>query len=116
LFETRIPVSTVGEYALRVRDPVTKTYEEMRFDVANLSAERRQAVRNVDLQNAIAQASGGKSYDLTNATKLFDDLSIKPRVEVQTRNLSLWTTPWWFGVVVALMLGEWFARKLLKLS
>lgn len=116
LFETRIPVSTVGEYALRVRDPVTKTYEEMRFDVANLSAERRQAVRNVDLQNAIAQASGGKSYDLTNAAKLFDDLAIKPRVEVQTRNLSLWTTPWWFGIVVALMLGEWFARKMLKLS
>lgn len=116
MFEARIPVLAAGEYALRVKDPITSKFEELRFEVTSVSAERRRGVRDEQLQQELAQATRGKSYDLTTVSNLLTDLQVTPRTEVQTRNFALWGTPWWFGVVLALMLGEWLVRKLIKLT
>jgi hypothetical protein len=116
VFEARIPVFAVGNYSLRVKDPITDKMVEQRFEVTPLSAERRRAVRDEKLQTALAQATGGRSYDLTNVNRLPDDLELTPLEQRQTRNVPLWTTPLWFGVVVMLMLGEWASRKLMRLA
>ncbi len=116
VFEARIPVLAVGEYSLRVKDPVTGKFDEQRFEVTPLSAERRRAVRDEKLQNQIAEKSGGKAYDLTTVHNLINDLRAEPRIEKMTRNQPLWSTPLWFTLVVGLMLGEWLFRKLLRLS
>lgn len=116
VFEARIPVFATGEYSLRVKDPVTNKYEERRFEVTGLSAERRQGVRNERLQNDLAQMTSGRSYDLTNVRQLADHIDIKPIKETQTRHQPLWATPLWFGSIVLLMLGEWLTRKMIKLS
>ncbi|WP_425614011.1 hypothetical protein NA78x_003862 [Anatilimnocola sp. NA78] len=116
VFEARIPVLAVGEYSLRVKDPVTGKFDEQRFEVTPLSAERRRAVRDEKLQNEIATQSGGKAYDLTTVHNLVNDLHAEPTIEKMTRNQPLWSTPLWFTLVVGLMLGEWLFRKLLKLS
>jgi hypothetical protein len=116
LFEARIPVVAAGEYSLRVKDPVTSKFEELRFEVTGVSAERRRAVRDEQLQNELARSTRGKSYDLTTVSNLINDLEVTPRTELQTKNFPLWATPWWFGLLVALMLGEWFVRKLIKLT
>lgn len=115
-FEANILVGAVGEYVLRVKDPVTTKYSELRFEVTAVSGERRDAVRNEKLQNQIAEASGGKAYDLTTVHNLASDLQVEPRIEKLTRNRALWSTPLWFTLVVGLMLGEWFFRKMIKLS
>ena len=116
VFELRMPVYAVGEYSLRVKDPVTGKAEEQRFEVTPLSAERRRGVRDEKMQLDLAQQSGGKSYELTNVNELLSDLQLEPVTERLTRNESLWSTPIWFIAVVGLMLGEWFSRKLMKLS
>jgi hypothetical protein len=116
MFEARIPVIAAGEYALRVKDPVTSKFEELRFEVTSVSAERRRGVRDEQLQRQLALETQGKSYDLTTVTNLVNDLEVTPQTEIQTRNFALWGTPWWFAVVVALMLGEWLARKMIKLT
>jgi hypothetical protein len=116
VFEARIPVFAVGEYSLRVKDPVTGKFDEQRFDVTPLSAERRRGVRDEKLQTELAQQTGGRSYDLTNVSNLLSDLKLDPVIERQTRNHALWTTPLWFAAIVLLMLGEWLSRKMIKLS
>jgi hypothetical protein len=116
VFEARIPVLAVGEYSLRVKDPVTGKFDEQRFEVTPLSAERRRAVRDEKLQNQIAEQSHGKAYDLTTVHNLVNDLEAEPKIEKLTRNQPLWSTPLWFGLIVALMLGEWLFRKLIKLA
>ena len=65
VFEARIPVFAVGEYSLRVKDPITGKFDEQRFEVTPLSAERRRGVRDEKLQNELAQQTGGRAYDLT---------------------------------------------------
>lgn len=116
VFEIRIPVFTAGEYGLRVKDPVTGKFDEQRFEVLPLSAERRRGVRDEKLQTEIAQQSGGRTYDLTTVGNLVNDIHAQPKREEMTRNHPLWTTPLWFTLVVVLMLGEWLSRKMIKLS
>jgi hypothetical protein len=115
-FEAHIPVFAVGAYRLRVKDPIGGNVVEQRFEVTPLSAERRSAVRDDRLQAELARATGGKTYDLTTVHRLPDELTLKPVTERLSRNYALWTTPLWFGLVVALMLGEWFVRKWIRLS
>lgn len=114
-FETRFAVYTPGEYILRIKDPIADRFEERRFEVTAESAERRQAVRDLTLQTDIAARSGGRSYELTSAERLVDDLHAEPRIRTVTRNHALWTTPLWFSLVMILMLGEWLARKRFQL-
>jgi hypothetical protein len=117
MFEARFPVFAPGEYTLRVKDPVTNRYEERRFEVTSLSAERRQGVRNLTLQKDLATNTRGNSYDLTTVSgSLPQDLHLNPKEEKLTRNHALWSTPLWFMLIVGLMLGEWFFRKMVNLT
>ena len=116
LFEARFPVFTPGEYSLKVRDPVTDRFEEKRFEVTTVSAERARAVRDEQLQRELASRTQGRSYDLLSASRLLDDLRAEPQIETVTRNHSLWSTPLWFLTVMTLMLGEWFVRKMVSLT
>jgi hypothetical protein len=69
----------------------------------------------VSLQDEIASMTGGKAYDLESAAHMVDD--IKPVVlsEKSIKVFPLWNTWLCFGLVVALMLGEWLVRKLINL-
>ena len=115
VFEARLPLYTPGQHRLQVKDPVTGQFREIRFEVASVSAERRSAVRDVNLQRELAQQTGGVSYELTSADKLLNDLPHEVHTETTVRQHRLWTTPLWFIAIVGLMLGEWFFRKLIHL-
>ena len=116
VFELRVPVFAAGQYSLRVKDPISGKSEEQPFEVLPLSAERRRGVRDEKLQHDLAQRTGGRAYDLTTVDQLVSDLNVQPLLERQTRSHGLWTTPLWFAAVVALMLGEWLGRKMIRLS
>lgn len=115
VFEARLPVYAPGRYRLRVKDPLTETYAEASFHVESVSVERQQAVRNVALQEALAQATGGQSADLTQADRLLENLPPADRLETTVVVVSLWDTWATFGLVVLLMLGEWLGRKWINL-
>ena len=116
VFEARIPVYNAGAYSIQVDDPVTDDAKQVRFEVTGLSAERRSAVRNTQLQNDLARLTQGKSYDLTTASRLVDDLEFEPVAETYARSHPLWSTPLWFALLVVLMLTEWLIRKLINLA
>jgi hypothetical protein len=115
LFETRFPVVAGGEHRLRIKDPLDGQYAELTFQVTSLSVERQSAVRNVALQQAIAEASGGKSYDLTTVARLPDEIRLARKTETNTQIVPLWNTWFYFLLVVLLLLGEWSARKWINL-
>lgn len=116
VFETEIPVYEGGEYHVRVTDPLTNEASEIQFDVTSVSAERRSVVRNVSLQENIAAATNGKSYELTNIAELPNDFDPPRLTETTLEIFPLWSTWVCFGAVVLLMLGEWAIRKLVNLS
>jgi hypothetical protein len=115
VFEARVPVLTPGEHRLSVTDPVTNERSDLFFRVASVSVERRSAVRNVALEREIAQATGGRSYDLTTVNEFLRDFNPAQRVETSVKTLSAWNTWPAFLLVVLLLLLEWLVRKLVSL-
>jgi len=111
-FEARIPVDTSGEYRVRVRDPVTGKYAEANFRVADLSVERRSAVRNMALQHDLARVHpGGQAVELVEADKLAELIKLPRREETSIQIVHLWSTWPTFFLVMLLMIGEWLGRK-----
>jgi len=116
VFETRVPVFTGGEYRLKVTDPVAKEAAEISFDVANVSVERRNPVRNVALQKSIAAETGGRSYELGEVQQFPTDFSAPRLRETSVEILPLWSTWLTFSVVIGVLLIEWFVRKRVNLA
>jgi hypothetical protein len=115
VFETRLSVATPGEHRLAVTDPVTGEPAEVFFQVADVAVERRSAVRNTPLAREIAQATNGRTYDLTTVSDLLADFQPQKRTETTIRVFALWDNWLAFGIVIFLMLGEWLLRKLANL-
>ena len=111
VFEVRVPVHAAGEYVIRVRDPITGESHNRRFQVTEVSAERRRATREKRLQDELARTSDGRSYTLADADHLLNDIDVEPIPETSSRSHALWSTPLWFILLVGCMLIEWTGRK-----
>jgi len=117
VFEARFAVYTAGEHRVSVIDPITEKPVEITFQVTGVAVERQNAVRNVTLQQQIADVNpGGKSYELTDIAALADEIELSPKVETTIEIRPLWYTWACFGFVVGLLLAEWFLRKWVNLS
>ena len=116
IYETSVPVFTSGLHRLLVKDPVTLDEVEATFNVSPTTAEGRSAVRDIAMQHALAENTGGKSYELHEVAKLADDIRERSVEEYSNRRLPLWNT--WLVLVLGLtlMLGEWLTRKLMNLQ
>ncbi len=117
VFETQVAIYRPGEYRLRVVDPVTNEPHEARFSVADVSAERRVAVRDSALQRQLAEAIvGGRAYELSEAGRIAEEFNPPRRTRTTTERISLWDTWPMFGLFVILLLGEWLLRKRVRLA
>ena len=115
VFETEnITADVPGTYRLRVRDPVSGEMMVRTFEVTNVSAERRRAIRDTKMEDAIALF--GKSFDLTTVSGLPDEIELESRIEVTPRVKPLSSTWPVLLLVGLLMLGEWTFRKLNNLA
>jgi len=116
IFETSLPVFSTGLHRLLIEDPVTGNEMEAAFKVAAASAERRSTVRNVALQRAMAERTGGRAYELDQIGRLLDDIKPRNIVQYTRRQIPLWNTWLVLILVLTLMVGEWTIRKLLNLQ
>jgi hypothetical protein len=110
--EAAIPILVAGRYVVRITDPITGRNYERSCIASDTSVERKQVVRNSELQKRIAIVTGGKAYDISQVDQLIRELVIEPTYEQEHRQIALWNTPVWFLLVVGLMLSEWTIRKL----
>lgn len=115
VFETRVTATTDGEHRLQVLDPIAQSPVEIAVNVADLSIERRNPVRNVALQNWLATETGGKAYDLTTAIKFLEDFQPPRLRETSVEIVSLWQNWLTFVLLIGLMLSEWTLRKWVNL-
>jgi hypothetical protein len=115
VFEATVPVYSPGAHRILVRDPVTSEEYEINFTVAALAVERRNAVRDFALQEALASQTGGKSYELYQLASLAGDLKVPKIVETTEHRFPLWNTWLVLLLVLVLMLSEWLGRKLVNL-
>ena len=111
-FEAAIPIPAAGRYTVRLTDPITGRSYERSCVASSTSIETNRVVRNSELQESIATATGGNAYDISRVDDLIRELNLEPTLEQDHRQVALWNTPAWFLLVVGLMLSEWTIRKL----
>jgi hypothetical protein len=111
LFEARIPALVAGEHRIVVDDPLTREQAQAAFTVTGLSVEQRSVHRNTALQEAIAAATGGKSYDLTSAARLVTDIEPVARPEHAMKVFPLSMTWACLLTGLGLLVAEWILRK-----
>jgi hypothetical protein len=111
VFEARVPALLAGEHRILVEDPLTRERARAAFTVTDLSVERRSAHRNAALQEAIAAATGGRSYDLTTAARLAAEIEPVARPEHAMKVFPLNMT--WACLLsgLGLLVTEWIVRK-----
>lgn len=114
-FESRFQVFAGGEHRVRVTDPLTSQPVEVSFQVASASVERQRPVRNVALQDALAEATGGKAYDIAGARRLPDEMELTARSETRAEVIPLWSTWPYFLAIGGCLLLEWLLRKWVNL-
>jgi len=115
LFEARLPALVAGEQRIIVDDPITREQAQAAFTVTSLSVEQRSASRNVALQESIAAATGGKTYDLATAAKLAADVDPVARPEHAMKVFPLGMTWACLLLGLGLLIGEWIIRKRVSL-
>jgi hypothetical protein len=115
LYETKVSASQPGEHGIRVADPITGEYAETRFTVTAASLERRTPVRNSLLQRRLAELTGGRTYELSEAGKLVEDVAAPSLRESTLRVVPLWNNWAWFTLLLLLLIAEWTVRKLVSL-
>ena len=116
VFETQLAEAQSGNYRLKIQDPMTSEVAEIRFNVADVSVERRVATRDVGLQGALANAvPGGKSFEFAELSQLVEDFQPPPRRQTTTEVFPLWNTWLVFGFVLILLFAEWLLRKAVNL-
>jgi hypothetical protein len=69
----------------------------------------------VELQQAIAAETGGKSYDFADVRELVENIHPAAKTETSVAVISLANTWLSFILVVSLLLGEWLTRKWVNL-
>jgi len=115
VFETSIAALEAGSYRLKILDPETDTEFEIGFEVAAVSRERLDVVRNTPLQQQLADVTGGQACELYELPELLDGLEAKPLEQYSHRQLPLWNTWLMLILVLTMMHTEWLVRKLSNL-
>jgi hypothetical protein len=108
-------VARIDRQQYRAEDKVTLTVEAYDENYEPLG-EESLSERGLTAELVVPGAAGQQALALgvpMLRRGVFE--ARKPTEQRVTRNIALWTTPLWFGVVVVLMLGEWLARKLMRL-
>ena len=111
-FEVTFPLTEPGGYSVTLADPTSGRTYGRRCVVTDTSVERRQILRDVELQRRLAEVTGGRAYEIAEIDQMIRELEVEPTSQQEHRQFALWNTPAWFLLVVALMLSEWTVRKL----
>ena len=81
------------------------------FSIGRYSLEFGDMRMNQALLSRIAYESGGKFYLAEEAHRLLEDMDLASTALETKREITLWNSPWLFGLLVLLLAVEWTIRK-----
>ncbi len=117
-YEGAVENAAGGDYTFTGKatiDGASLGEDKGRFSVGETNAEFLETRMNKELLEQIAFRTGGKYYDVKNASGLSDDLSsavkLTPKEIIQTSEIELWNWQYIAAILVLLFGIEWFLRK-----
>lgn len=86
------------------------------FVVTPARREYANAGMDAGLLARIANTSGGKYYDLSEAGDLADEIQYVPNAYSREVQEDLWDTPWLLALLIGLLCIDWITRRMKGLS
>ena len=102
-----------GDYQITVTEgslPASDTKLSFRVE-SHANQEWGQLTLNRPLLEDMARSSGGRFLREGDLSQLPDLLQQLDRQETRVRETLLWSSWWWFGIIIALLTAEWLLRK-----
>jgi hypothetical protein len=86
-----------------------------KFSIESVQLENNDMVARHDVMNALSEKFGGKSYDLSEVSKLANDIKqsdkVKPVIYQSSSTSALINEKWIFFLLFLLLALEWFLRR-----
>ena len=93
-----------------------ETEKPAAFVVTPSLREFNNAGRDAGMLARIADSSGGRYYDLSDAQQLLTDIDHVPGAYSSEVQEDLWDKPWLLILLITLMCMDWMARRYRGLS
>jgi len=84
---------------------------EFQFTVTKPATEMTGKPIDRNFLRQLAESTGGKFYHMAEWRQWRKDLHYTDQHITRTELKDLWNTPWLLGLILLLIVGEWFARK-----
>jgi hypothetical protein len=104
---------TPGDYEFSTRQDSAAV---LKFSVVEPKLELMQAGLNERLLKSMAAAAHGRFLREEDLDKLPELIAEKGVTAATFRHIDLYTSPWWLGVLVLLLVLEWLLRRLAQLK
>lgn len=101
-----------GQHLVMLSCAETGSQLETTINVQGLERERIGKPANLSALKEIAILTRGKTVTTNQVNDLFDEIDKLPRVEPQLKRFRLWASPYWAGMMIALLSIFWVGRKL----
>lgn len=119
IYRALTPPLKAGSYEIAVAESPAAPRSDLRLSLRVADAgnpEWATLTLNRALLESMATASGGRFLrEEQAATELPNLLQSIDRKQTTVRETLLWSSWWWFGLVIALLTAEWLLRKRLRL-
>ena len=115
VFKARLKMQNGGLHQLTIYNPNGKQKLETEINVKKITRELLGQPANLKVMREIAERTGGQSGGPADLQKLIGAISLVAENEVIEERFRLWSSKWWGGAIVFLLVVYWVSRKVLGL-
>lgn len=111
VFKSSFIVQEGGNYKLTVRSDKSARTLQMELPVAQTIPEKIGRPVNTEILKEIASLTGGTNVTIEGLPELVRQISVLPEPQPLERRIRIWSSPYWGGLMLALLTTYWIGRK-----
>lgn len=111
VFKSSFNIQEGGKYKITVRSEKNARTLQTELAVSETIPEKIGQPINREILKEIAGLTGGTNVTTDALGDLVRQISVLPEPQPLERRLRLWSSPWWGGLLLALLTAYWIGRK-----
>ena len=112
VFKSQFKPSEPGRYKIVLEAPTQNRNLETELTVYQRSLEELGRPVNRGILAEISALAQGKSALSSGLEEIVQQISVAPEPKDLEKRIRLWSSPWWGGLILALLSIYWVGRKL----
>lgn len=111
VFKSSFAVQEGGKYKLTIQSEKSARVLQMELPVAETIPEKIGQPVNSEILREVASLTGGTNTTVEGLPDLVRQISVLPEPQPLERRIRVWSSPYWGGLLLALLTAYWIGRK-----